>query len=190
MDKTLRYPISLLALASALFLGAIAGALWLQGRSTTLAGLDVPTLTMAQDTRLVIGAASAALAALLLLTAIALLIPRRRGGTISLPTANGGSVEISAATVEQAVAEDVRALQFVTSASAHAKQEKRGIAVDLEITLRPDAELPAAIEQATARVESTLAQRYGATIARRPHIAVRYASAPEARTEVKAPVTS
>lgn len=190
MDKALRFPVGVVAIASALFLGAAATVLWLQGRATTFAGLDVPVVTTTDELRFVVGIGAGVLAALSLIAAIALLMPRRRRGMIALTSATGGTVMVPAANIEQTVAEDVRSLQFVTHASARAQQENRGIAVDLSITLRPDAELPAAVEQATARVESTLAQRYGATIARRPHISVRYAAARDAHAEVKAPVTS
>ncbi|MEX2229075.1 MAG: alkaline shock response membrane anchor protein AmaP [Dehalococcoidia bacterium] len=191
MDRMIRVPVFLINLAIALFLGVLALALWLQGRATRFAGLDVPAITMPDETRLAVGVTAAVLAGLSLVLALAVVLPRRRSSMIALNSAQGGAVMIPAANVEQSVAEDVRSLSSVTAATAHAAQEKNGIAIDLSVVLRHEAELPAAVEQITSRVESALSTRYGTTIARKPRIEVRYAAATreEQRGEVKSPVT-
>lgn len=187
MDRAIRISAFAVNLAGALFLAALAVALWLQGRD--VAGWNLPATTMSDSTRLPLAVAAGLLAALMLVIAIVMIAPRRRrSAMIALNASDGGAVIIPAANVEQTVAEDVSGLQAVSEASARASQEKAGIAVDLAVVLRPDAELPATVDQIAARVDAALVKRYGTTMARKPRIEVRYASArEEKRAEVQSP---
>ncbi len=175
MGKAMRVSTAVLGFVAALYLAALSGLAWLQAGPDRFAGMHVPVLAPSDHVRLAIGISAGVLAVLLLILTVAAAFPRRRRSSIEIRTAESGPVSIPAGDVALALAADISAAASVERATVRLGQEKNGIAVDVAMTVLPDAELPSVVDDVTARVESGLSRRYGATLSRRPSIRVRYA---------------
>ncbi len=182
MDRMMRVAMFIVSLANAIFLGALALVVSLQGSATQFAGIDVPSIVISDRLRLAVGGGAGVLAVLALILAVVAVLPRGGRRMLALRTPDGASITLPARDVARRVADDVRSLAAVQQASARVRMEKDGVAVDLALVLQSEAELPATVDEITSSVSAALSRRYGASLAGKPHIRVRYAERPADQT--------
>ncbi len=144
--------------------------------------------------KLIITLGAAALIVLSLTVIVAELVPAEPAAAqVRLESVTGATAILPAEAITQRLEQELRSLPQVQEAQAMVASRDRGLAVALNLTLAPDANVSSATEEACRLAQETIEQRIGVALVGLPTVQIRFGQAtatppppPKADAEEKA----
>jgi hypothetical protein len=179
MDTTRRiilgcYSLLLIALA-----GGLIGLSWNQGDQLDLHASDWRGVAFVEATDTARTIATIALAAVIAVGLFTLYLAfargrSRRGGTLELKQADGGTVRVTGDALEQLLRADLERLPEVRRADPKVFVRKGAVEADITATLIPETSIAHATTAITNATRQTLQEQVGVTNTHRPSIRIEY----------------
>ena len=144
--------------------------------------------------KLILTLGAAALIVLSLTVIVAELVPAEPAAAqVRLESVTGATAILPAEAITQRLEQELRSLPQVQEAQAMVASRDRGLAVALNLTLAPDANVSSATEEACRLAQETIEQRIGVALVGLPTVQIRFGPAtatppppPKADAEEKA----
>ena len=144
--------------------------------------------------KLILTLGAAALIVLSLTAIVAELVPAEPAAAqVRLESVTGATAILPAEAITQRLEQELRSLPQVQEAQAMVASRDRGLAVALNLTLAPDANVSSATEEACRLAQETIEQRIGVALVGLPTVQIRFGPAtatppppPKADAEEKA----
>jgi hypothetical protein len=124
--------------------------------------------------KLILTLGASALIVLSLVIIIAELAPEEGAGDIRLEGVTGAVVTLPAQAICQRIEHEVMALPEIQEAHASVAARDKGLAVALDLTLAPDANVSLTTEEACRRAQETIEQRIGVALVGLPAVQIAF----------------
>jgi phosphotransferase system glucose/maltose/N-acetylglucosamine-specific IIC component len=137
--------------------------------------------------KLILTLGAAALIVLSLIVIVAELVPAEQAAEVRLESVTGATAILPTEAITQRLEQELCSLPQVQEAQAMVAARDRGLAVALNLTLTPDANVSSATEEACRLAQETIEQRIGVALVGLPAVQIRFgpataATAPPAPT--------
>jgi phosphotransferase system glucose/maltose/N-acetylglucosamine-specific IIC component len=136
--------------------------------------------------KLILTLGAAALIVLSLIVIVAELVPAEQAAEVRLESVTGATAILPTEAITQRLEQELCSLPQVQEAQAMVAARDRGLAVALNLTLTPDANVSSATEEACRLAQETIEQRIGVALVGLPAVQIRFgpatAAAPPAPT--------
>jgi len=143
--------------------------------------------------KLILTLGAAALIVLALMVIVAELVPAEPTAEVRLESVTGATAILPMEAITQRLEEELRSLSQVQEAQAMVAARDKGLAVGMQLTLTPDANVSSATEEACRVAQDTIEQKIGVALVGLPTVQIRFAPAtatppppPKADAEEKA----
>ena len=127
--------------------------------------------------KLILTLGAAALIVLSLTVIVAELVPAEPAAQVRLESVTGATAILSTEAITQRLEQELRSLPQVQDAQAMVASRDRGLAVALNLTLAPDANVSSATEEACRLAQETIEQRNGVALVGLPPVQIRFGPA-------------
>jgi len=127
--------------------------------------------------KLILTLGAAALIVLSLTVIVAELVPAEPAAQVRLESVTGATAILSTEAITQRLEQELRSLPQVQDAQAMVASRDRGLAVALNLTLAPDANVSSATEEACRLAQETIEQRIGVALVGLPTVQIRFGPA-------------
>jgi phosphotransferase system glucose/maltose/N-acetylglucosamine-specific IIC component len=127
--------------------------------------------------KLILTLGAAALIVLSLTVIVAELVPAEPAAQVRLESVTGATAILSTEAITQRLEQELRSLPQVQEAQAMVASRDRGLAVALNLTLAPDANVSSATEEACRLAQETIEQRIGVALVGLPTVQIRFGPA-------------
>jgi hypothetical protein len=128
--------------------------------------------------KLILTLGAAALIVLSLIVIVAELVPAEpTAAQVRLESVTGATAILPAEAITQRLEQELRSLPQVQEAQAMVASRDRGLAVALNLTLAPDANVSSATEEACRLAQETIEQRIGVALVGLPTVQIRFGPA-------------
>ena len=124
--------------------------------------------------KLILTLGVAALIVLSLTVIVAELVPAEPAGQVRLESVTGATAILPIEAITQRLEQELCSLPQVQEAQAVVATRDRGLAVALNLTLAPDANVAPATEQACRLVQETIEQQMGVALVGLPAVQIRF----------------
>ena len=143
--------------------------------------------------KLILTLGAAALIVLSLIVIVAELVPAEPAAQVRLESVTGATAILPTEAITQRLEQELRSLPQVQDAQAMVAARDRGLAVALNLTLAPDANVSSTTEEACRLAQETIEQKIGVALVGLPTVQIRFGPAaapppppPKADAEEKA----
>lgn len=141
--------------------------------------------------KLILTLGAAALIVLSLIVIVAELVPATPTAEVRLESVTGATAILPTEAITQRLEQELRSLPQVQEAQAMVAVRDKGLAVALNLTLAPDANVASATEEACRLAQETIEQKIGVALVGLPTVQIRFGAAtatppPAAAPEEKA----
>jgi len=140
--------------------------------------------------KLILTLGAAALIVLSLIVIVAELVPAAPTSEVRLESVTGATAILPTEAITQRLEQELRSLPQVQEAQAMVAARDRGLAVALNLTLAPDANVSSATEEACRLAQEIIEQKIGVALVGLPNVQIRFGPAaappPAAGPEEKA----
>jgi len=143
--------------------------------------------------KLILSLGAAALIVLSLIVIVAELVPAEPAAQVRLESVTGATAILPTEAITQRLEQELRSLPQVQDAQAMVAARDRGLAVALNLTLAPDANVSSTTEEACRLAQETIEQKIGVALVGLPTVQIRFGPAaatppppPKADAEEKA----
>jgi len=128
--------------------------------------------------KLILSLGAAALIVLSLIVIVAELVPAEPAAAqVRLESVTGATAILPAEAITQRLEQELRSLPQVQEAQAMVASRDRGLAVALNLTLAPDANVSSTTEEACRLAQETIEQRIGVALVGLPTVQIRFGPA-------------
>jgi len=127
--------------------------------------------------KLILTLGAAALIVLSLTVIVAELVPAEPAAQVRLESVTGATAILPTEAITQRLEQELRSLPQVQEAQVMVASRDRGLAVALNLTLAPDANVSSATEEACRLAQETIEQRIGVALVGLPTVQIRFGPA-------------
>jgi phosphotransferase system glucose/maltose/N-acetylglucosamine-specific IIC component len=127
--------------------------------------------------KLILTLGAAALIVLSLTVIVAELVPAEPAAQVRLESVTGATAILPTEAITQRLEQELRSLPQVQEAQAMVASRDRGLAVALNLTLAPDANVSSATEEACRVAQETIEQKIGVALVGLPTVQIRFGPA-------------
>lgn len=124
--------------------------------------------------KLILSLGAAALIVLSLIVIVAELVPAEPVSQVRLESVTGATAILPTEAITQRLEQELRSLPQVQEAQAMVASRDRGLAVALNLTLAPDANVSSATEEACRLAQETIEQKIGVALVGLPTVQIRF----------------
>jgi phosphotransferase system glucose/maltose/N-acetylglucosamine-specific IIC component len=137
--------------------------------------------------KLILSLGAAALIVLSLIVIVVELVPAEPTAQVRLESVTGATAILPVETITQRLEQELRSLPQVQDAQAVVASRDRGLAVALNLTLAPDANVAAVTEEACHLAQETIEQQIGVALVGLPTVRIGFGTATAGAPPAAAP---